>query len=71
MARLEDLGRELDEAVERMRKYVETEVMPNAKRGTVEALRLASVKLTELANSLEKRSESPAEEPKNAAGKSA
>lgn len=70
MARLEDLGRELDEAVERMRKYVETEVMPSAKRGTVEALRLASSKLTELANNLESRRES-APESKNAAGKSA
>ena len=55
MKDFEDFGRWLDEEVKRVRKVIETEIMPTAEQKTISALKIASKKLSQMAEELEKR----------------
>ncbi len=63
MANFEEFGRTVDEEMKKLKKFFETEVKPGAKRGTLDALRGASVRLAELANDLERRFKDSGEKP--------
>ena len=63
MANFEDFGRTVDEEMKKLKAFFETEVKPSAKRGTLDALRAASARLTELADDLERRFKDSAEKP--------
>ena len=64
MPNFEELGKTVDREMEKLKVFIETEVKPGAKRGTLEALRAASARLAELANDLEKRFHESPEKPK-------
>jgi len=55
MKDFEDFGRWLDEEVQHVRKVIETEIKPTAEKKTISALRIASGKLSQMAEELEKR----------------
>jgi hypothetical protein len=55
MKDFEDFGRWLDEEVQRVRKVIETEIKPTAEKKTISALKIASKKLSQMAEELEKR----------------
>jgi len=55
MDKFEEIGRDLDEGLQRLRKFVEEEVAPETEKRTAIFLREASEKLTEAAGWLEKR----------------
>jgi hypothetical protein len=55
MATLEDLGKRIDQELERLRIFVDTELKPTTRDKGAAALRAASKKLAELANELESR----------------
>jgi hypothetical protein len=63
MANFEEFGKTVDEEMKKLKAFFETEVKPSAKRGTLEALRAASARLTELADDLERRFKDSAEKP--------
>jgi hypothetical protein len=53
MMTLEEVGRVLDEELQSLRKFFESEVIPSSRRAAVEALRTASQRLHDLAAQLE------------------
>ncbi len=53
-----DIGRWIEEEVKRVKHVVETEVSPMAEKKAIQALRIASTKLAEFAEKLEKRAKS-------------
>ncbi len=55
MVDFEDIGRTVDRELEKLKEFIEREVKPNTKRGTVEALRAAASRLNELAEDCERR----------------
>jgi hypothetical protein len=55
MLDFEEIGRRVDREVAKLRHFLDTELKPNTKRGTVEALRVAAARLNELAEDCEKR----------------
>ena len=55
MKDFEDFGRWLDEEVKRVRQVIETDIKPTAEKKTISALRIASKKLSKMAEELEKR----------------
>ena len=55
MASFEDFGRQIDEDIERLRKYINEEFRPGAERKSVEWLRKAADKLSEVAAEIERR----------------
>jgi len=55
MDKFEEIRRDLDEGVARLRKFVEEEVAPETEKRTAIFLREVSEKLTEAAGWLEKR----------------
>lgn len=55
MDKFEEMGRDLDEALKRVQKFVEEEVAPETEKRTAIFLREASDKLTQAAGWLEKR----------------
>jgi hypothetical protein len=55
MKDFEDFGRWLDEEVQRVRKVIETEIKPTAEQKCISALRIASGKLSQMAEELERR----------------
>jgi hypothetical protein len=55
MDRFEEFGRRLDEELQRLRRYVEEDVAPEAEERTAVFLREVSEKLTEAAAKLESR----------------
>jgi hypothetical protein len=55
MDKFEEIGRDLDEGLTRLRKFVEEEVAPETEKRTANFLREVSEKLTEAAGWLEKR----------------
>ena len=55
MANFEEFGRTVDEEMKKLKEFLDKEVKPTAKRGTLEALRAASARLAELADDLERR----------------
>jgi hypothetical protein len=50
-----DFGRWIEEEVKRVKHVVETEVSPTAQKKVIEGLRMASEKLAQIAEKLEKR----------------
>lgn len=63
MPNFEELGQTVDREMEKLKVFIETEIKPGAKRGTLSALRTASARLAELANDLEKRFKDSPEKP--------
>ena len=55
MDKFEEMGRDIEEALQRVRKFVEEEVAPATETRTAIFLREASEKLTQAAAWLEKR----------------
>jgi hypothetical protein len=55
MDKFEEIGRRIDEELNRLRNYVEGEVAPETERRTASFLRDVSAKLTEFATKLEAR----------------
>lgn len=55
MDKFEEMGRDIEEALQRVRKFVEEEVAPETEKRTAIFLREASEKLTQAAAWLEKR----------------
>jgi ribosomal protein L16/L10AE len=55
MKDFEDFGRWLDEEVQHVRKVIETEIKPTAEKKCISALRIASEKLSSMAEELEKK----------------
>jgi len=55
MDKFEEFGQNIDEALKRVRKFVEEEVAPETEKRTAIFLREASEKLSEAAGWLEKR----------------
>ena len=55
MAHLEEVGRKLDRELEKLRRFFETEVKPTTERKAAEVLRIASKRLSELAEEIESR----------------
>ena len=55
MDKFDEIGRDIEEALQRVRKFVEEEVAPETEKRTAVFLREASEKLTEAAGWLEKR----------------
>lgn len=55
MDKFEEMGRDIDEALQRVRKFVEEEVAPETEKRTAIFLREVSEKLTQAAGWLEKR----------------
>lgn len=55
MDKFEEIGRRLDEELNRLRKYVEDEVAPETERRTAQFLREVSEKLAEASRKLEAR----------------
>jgi Sec-independent protein translocase protein TatA len=55
MDKFDEIGRDIEEALKRVRKFVEEEVAPETEKRTAIFLREASEKLTEAAGWLEKR----------------
>jgi len=55
MKDFEDFGRWLDEEVQRVRKVIEKDVKPTAEKKCISALKIASEKLSQMAEELEKR----------------
>ena len=55
MANFEEFGKTIDAEMKKLKEFFESEVKPNAKRSTLEALRAASARLAELADDLERR----------------
>jgi hypothetical protein len=55
MDKFEEIGRDLDEGLQRLRKFAEEEVAPETEKRTAIFLREVSEKLTEAAGWLEKR----------------
>jgi hypothetical protein len=52
---LEDVGRKLDRELEKLRRFLETELRPTTERKAVEVLRTASKRLGKLAEEIESR----------------
>lgn len=55
MDKFEEMGRDIEEALKRVQKFVEEEVAPETEKRTAIFLREASEKLTQAAAWLEKR----------------
>jgi hypothetical protein len=55
MKDFEDFGRWLDEEVQRVRQVIETDIKPTAEKKCISALRIASEKLSSMAEELQKR----------------
>jgi len=55
MVNLEDVGRKLDRELEKLRRFLETELRPTTERKAVEVLRTASKRLGKLAEEIESR----------------
>jgi hypothetical protein len=55
MKDFEDFGRWLDEEVQRVCQVIETDIKPTAEKKCISALRIASEKLSSMAEELEKR----------------
>jgi len=55
MKDFEDFGRWLDEEMNRVRQVIETEIKPTAEKKIVSALRIASKKMSEMAEEIERR----------------
>ncbi len=55
MDKFEEMGRDIEEALQRVRKFVEEEVAPETEKRTAIFLREVSEKLTQAAGWLEKR----------------
>lgn len=55
MDKFEEIGRDLDEGLKKLREFVEEEVAPETEKRTAIFLREVSEKLTEAAGWLEKR----------------
>ena len=55
MPNFEQVGRTIDQELEKLRRYIETEVKPTTQRRVVQALRRASRRLAEVARELEAR----------------
>ena len=55
MDKFEEIGRDVEEALQRVKKFVEEEVAPEAEKKSAIFLREVSEKLTEAAGWLEKR----------------
>ena len=55
MVNLEDVGRKLDREIEKLRRFVETELRPTTERKAIKVLRAASERLGKLAEELESR----------------
>ncbi len=60
MSSFEDFGREVDREIERLKNYVQTEVMPKGGRRGAEILRAASRKLAGFAAELDRLADTPA-----------
>jgi hypothetical protein len=60
MTNFEEFGKTVDAEMKKLKEFFDSEVKPNAKRGTLEALRTASARLAELADDLERRFQSSA-----------
>lgn len=56
MTNFEEFGRRVDEEVEKLRQYIESQFKPNAERRTAEWLRAAARKLADAAAEIERRS---------------
>lgn len=55
MPNFEQVGRKIDEELQKLRKFLETELKPTTERKAIEALRKASKRLAEAADQLEAR----------------
>jgi hypothetical protein len=55
MVDFEAIGRKVNREVEKLKVFLDRELKPSTKRGTVEALRTAASRLNELADDCEKR----------------
>jgi hypothetical protein len=55
MDKFEEIGKQIEEELTRLRKYVDEEVAPATERRTAQVLREASEKLSEAARKLEAR----------------
>ena len=55
MRNLEEVGRKLDRELNKLRHFLETELRPTTERKSVELLRNASKRLSELAEEIESR----------------
>jgi hypothetical protein len=55
MKDFEDFGRWLDEEVQRVRKVIESDIKPTAEKKCISALKIASKKLSSMAEELEKK----------------
>jgi hypothetical protein len=55
MKDFEDFGRWLDEEVQRVRHVIETDIKPTAEKKCISALKIASKKLSSMAEELEKK----------------
>jgi hypothetical protein len=59
MMEFEEFGRWLDKEIERVREVIKTEIQPTAEQKFVSALRIASKKLSQMAEEVEKRKKKP------------
>lgn len=55
MSAFEDAGRVIDRELKKLRQFFESDVKPTTQRRAVEALRVASVELTKLADKLDRQ----------------
>ncbi|MGH9858907.1 MAG: hypothetical protein ACRD5F_02665 [Candidatus Acidiferrales bacterium] len=55
MGMFEDAGQVIDQELQKIRRFLRTEVKPNTLRGAADALRAASRRLTKLAEDFEGR----------------
>jgi len=55
LVNLEDVGRKLDRELEKLRRFVETELRPTTERKAIKVLRAASERLGKLAEEIESR----------------
>ena len=55
MVNLEAVGRKLDRELEKLRRFVETELRPTTERKAIKVLRAASERLGKLAEEIESR----------------
>ena len=64
MDKFEEIGKDLDEGLTRLRKFVEDDLAPETEKRTAQFLREVSEKLTEAAGWLEtRRARTPPQEP--------
>ncbi len=64
MGMFEDAGQVIDQELQKLRRFLRTEVKPNTLRGAADALRATSRRLTKLAEDFEARLAENKGEPK-------